>query len=163
MEDIRELLPDIVEEEGDEKRGLSIADREFRLKAQEEATWPALTDCDRVDRAFERLRDQGIVALHYAGYTMSDGLDDVAQVAAESSGRFWGYCFYHGQDVERAVASGDLWVAFGDLSEGDERKVEAGQAVLAALRSSGLTAKWDGDPEKRIHVSLQWKRRLTKR
>jgi uncharacterized protein DUF6891 len=161
MADIREMLPDIVEEERDEERGLALAAAEYREKEEDEAVWPQQTDCDRLDVAFEDLWAQGVVALHNAGYTMSDGLDDVAEAAAEQGdANHWGYCFYHGQDVERAVASGDLMLAFGDLNPDDRRKAEAGRVVLAALRSKGLAASWDGDAEKRIQVSLQWKRRL---
>ena len=119
-----------------------------------------MTDCDRLDEAFESLRTQGIVALHNAGYTMSDGHSDVAEaLAARDAGRFFGFCFYHGQDVERAVSSGELWLAFGALQEDDERKREAGQAVRGALEKAGLHVQWDGNPETRILVRLDWKRR----
>ena len=150
MDDIAEMLHDIVEEDGDEERGLACAETEFLRKRAAEASWESQTDCDRLDAAFEALFERGVLALQNAGDTMSDGLDDVSEeLGRQDVGAFWGYCFYHGQDVERAIASGELWIAFGDSSPDDLRKGEAGAAVLAALRASGLEAQWDGDPEQR--------------
>ena len=49
---------------------------------------------------------------------MSDGLSDISEYLAEN-GRdgILGYCFYHGQDLERAIAGGGLMLAFGDLED----------------------------------------------
>src|SRR5262245_22315258 len=49
-------------------------EQEFRRKRAEEAAWPDVTDCDRLDRVFESLENQGIMALQNAGQTQSDGL-----------------------------------------------------------------------------------------
>ena len=77
---------------------------EFKTKAAAEKSWPKETDCDRLDRAFDALMAAGICALHNAGYTQSDGHADVAQeLHDQGREKFHGYCFYHGQDVERAV------------------------------------------------------------
>ena len=40
-------------------------------------SWPQVTDCDRLDRAFAALEQQGVIALHRAGCTQSDGLEEV--------------------------------------------------------------------------------------
>ena len=42
-------------------------------------TWPAVTDCDRLDQAFAALNARGIIALQNAGYTQSDGYGDISQ------------------------------------------------------------------------------------
>ena len=52
---------------------------EMAKKRAEEATWPATTDCDRLDRVFEALEAQGIIALQDAGLTKSDGLEEVTE------------------------------------------------------------------------------------
>src|SRR5262245_35182424 len=43
-----------------------------RLKAEQES-WPNVTDCDRLDRAFAALRAENILAIHNAGLTFSEG------------------------------------------------------------------------------------------
>src|SRR5262245_61521039 len=43
---------------------------------ESQAGWPAVTDCDRLDRAFERLNSRGVIAMHNTGMTQSDGYDD---------------------------------------------------------------------------------------
>src|SRR5262249_28086762 len=82
-------------------------------KEAEEATWGSVTDCDRLDQVFDSLEEQGILALQNAGYTQSEGISDVSELyhdaGSEQSG-IVGYCFYHGQDLERVMASGNLWL-----------------------------------------------------
>lgn len=95
------MIDDILEEDADEEMIRTAVPREFAAKAAAESTWPATTDCDRLDLAFEALNAKGVIALHDAGYTMSDGHDDVGEALnLRGHGGVIGYCFYHGQDVE---------------------------------------------------------------
>jgi hypothetical protein len=155
------MIDDLLEEGADEAMLRAAVRPEFDRKAAAEASWPNTTDCDRLDRAFEDLNARGVVALHNAGYTMSDGLDDVSQVLHER-GRAGvnGYCFYHGQDVKRAVEGGGLMVAFGDFDGDKGGKAEVGRLVKEALQQSGLTVEWNGDPKTRLSMpDFDWKRR----
>lgn len=126
-----------------------------------EKTWPRETDCDRLDRAFDELTSAGIIALHNAGYTMSDGISDVNQVLHDwGRSNVKGYCFYHGQDLERAVARDGLTVAFGDLDDVASQKATIGQTVKKVLESHGFVVQWNGDPETRLEIpKFDWKRR----
>ena len=90
---------------------------EFEKKLQAEAGWEEVTDCDRLDSVFYTLHEHGICALGKTGYEMSDGYSAVAEaVAIAPQGHYHGYCFYHGQDVEHAIAGRGIMIAFGDLS-----------------------------------------------
>ena len=92
---------------------------------------------------------------------MSDGISDVSEVLHEQ-GRtgIRGYCFYHGQDVERAVAGAGLTIAFGDLDDDKRKKTEIGHLVKDVLREAGFTVEWNGDPETRLNLpKIDWKRR----
>src|ERR1700752_5130342 len=84
----------------DEAEVIAAVDTAFAALAQDKATWPTTTDCDRLDGAFAVLNTRGIIALQNAGYTQSDGYDDVRESYHEHSDRdaVIGYCFYHGQD-----------------------------------------------------------------
>ena len=159
--EVQEMIDDILEEDADEAMLRAAVAPEFEKKRAAEASWPAETDCDQLDETFAALDAQGVIALHNAGYTMSDGISDVAEVLHER-GRSGvrGYCFYHGQDVERAVAGGGLWIAFGDVDDVPLQKTEIGKIVRAELEKQGFRVEWDGDPETRLYLpDLNWRRR----
>ena len=89
---------------------------------QEKEQWPEVTDCDRLDEAFEAINTRGIIAIQNAGYTQSDGYHDFREAYARhpKKSEVLGYCFYHGQDLERAVRGGGLYLAFGPTDPTDE-------------------------------------------
>ncbi len=128
-----------------------------------EQTWPATTDCDRLDRAFERLNGETILAVHNAGYTQSDGLDCVRELYHERGGEqssLTGFCFYHEQDLERALRGQGLMLAFGAVDGSDERGLEVGRRIQQALTDEGFMVAWDGSMDQRIAIKkLNWQRR----
>jgi len=160
-EDVQQVIDDLLEEGADEPMLRAAVLPEFEKKALAEQAWPAENDCDKLDAAFESLEEQGILALHNAGYTMSDGHEDAAAIIQESGPeQFIGYCFYHGQDVERALTGGGLLIAFDHVHGEVPEKVSIGRAVQAALAAQGLATEWNGDPETRINLpDFDWKRR----
>lgn len=159
--EVQRVIDDLLEPGADEAYLRAAVLPEFAKKADAEKVWPALTDCDRLDAAFESLEESGILALHNAGYSMSDGHEDAAAILEESAGaHFIGYCFYHGQDVERALTGGGLMIAFDHVQGDVPEKADIGGAVVTALKSQGLSPVWDGDPETRIELpAFSWKRR----
>jgi hypothetical protein len=159
---IDQQIDDLLEEDSDEQALRAAAQTELRAKKAAEASWPAVTDCDRLDAAFAELERSGLIALQNAGYTMSDGHSDVGDVLARRErDQVKGFCFYHGQDLERAVEGGGLMLAYGDLDAEPGAKTAVGHLVAAALRRAGFEVEWNGDPEKRIFLPrVDWKRRL---
>jgi hypothetical protein len=137
----------------------------FRPKRAEEATWPAVTDSDRLDRVFEALETQGIIVEQDAGLTKSDGLEIVTQAYedAEAEGvgaSIEGYCFYHGQDLQRVMKTGDLCLAFGHISGEDEPGVDIGRRIKRAFEAAGFAVEWDGTIGRRLLVKgIRWRRR----
>jgi hypothetical protein len=76
-----------------------------------------------------------------------------------------GGCFYHFQDLERAVHDKGLLLGFGTFGERAGR-VDADRALAAeiveVLCAHGVPASWDGDPAKRIAIApFPWWRPLT--
>ena len=166
LPDVLEMLEDCYEDDGDEedadKQMLEeYAESEFQAKREAEATWPPVTDCTRLDAAFDDLNGMGIIALHNAGYTLSDGISDVAEVLAESDrDKVKGYCFYHEQDVERAIDGHGLMLAYGDIEDTAEGKLAVAELVKAELEQQGFMVEWNGDPEVRIDLPrIVWQRR----
>jgi hypothetical protein len=130
----------------------------------EKKSWPAVTDYDRLRTAFETLGAQGVIAMHNAGNTQSDGFSDFREALANTpdKSKILGYCFYHWQDVEHAVEGRGLYLAFGpsDPKEEETRGVEVGNMVTDALKQAGLLTSWDGTFNKRILLpDFAWKRR----
>jgi hypothetical protein len=136
---------------------------EFAHKQSAEQTWPKQTDYDRLDQVFNTLNTIGILALQNAGYTQSDGLDDIAQLYAEAGDEqssIRGYCFYHGQDLERAVQGEGLYLTFGHVDDTDEGKVEIGRSIEQVLSQKDLLAVWDRNGQTRIFLpNIDWKKR----
>jgi hypothetical protein len=142
----------------------AVLDRELHQFESEKASWPTVTDCDRLDRAFEAIGQRGIIALHNAGYTQSDGYEAVneAYVDVEDEEQIIGYCFYHGQDLEHAVREGGLYLAFGPADPEDEEAQGpiVGRVICEELERAGLEVEWDGTFQQRIYLpKLRWQRR----
>jgi hypothetical protein len=159
--DVDQMIGDILEDEADEASLRAAVRPEFARKAAAQASWPTTTDCDRLDEAFKELNARGIIALQNTGLAMSDGIADVSQVLHQRGRKgVKGYCFYHGQDLERAVAGVGLWLAFGDLDQDPQKKAEVGRTVKAVFERFGFRVEWNGDPETRLCLpDIDWKRR----
>jgi hypothetical protein len=138
-------------------------DKAVRKKRNEDERWPATTDCDRLDEVFEALEDQGIIALQDAGYTQDNGLDDVTEIYHEAGGEesdIVGYCFFHGQDLERVMRSGKLFLTYGDILGDDDKGTEIGQRIKRAFEEAGFTIEWNGSIKSRLLVKdFCWQRR----
>jgi hypothetical protein len=152
----------------DEAEVTVAADAAFASLARDRTTWPATTDCDRLDGVFAALNTRGIIALHNAGLTQSDGYHEVVEIYAERSDRntIIGYCFYHGQDLEGAVQGQDLYLAFGPMDAQKEQTEgpRIGAMIADELTRAGFAVTWNGTFAERIFVpSIDWKRRRSRR
>jgi len=134
----------------------------FQAHARAQATWPPVTDCDRLDFAFAELERRGIVARQNFSCCMNCGSKEiwgeVADVQAE--GRvIHGCAFYHEQDTRRAAEGGGVLLAFQADTEGDAAAVKVGREIVEVLRAHGLSPEWNGTAALRINVPMDWKRR----
>jgi hypothetical protein len=120
---------------------------------------------EAIDRAFAALHAQGIIALQAAGYTQSDGWDDAREIAMswERTGRSArGACFYHEQDLARAVRGGGLMLSFGSF-RGEDDTLGVGREIVRVLGEHGVPTEWTEDAKKRIGIPpFPWHRRPAK-
>jgi hypothetical protein len=164
-EEVASLIEDQLGEgdEVDEGWLRKVIRSEVAAKRKAEKTWPKVTDCDRLDRAFKALERQGVIALHMAGFTQTDGLEEVEDAYREAGGKkskYAGHCFYTEQDQEAALDGSGMYIGFGHLSGDDAKGVEVGQMVRAALEREGLKVEWDGTIGRRLYVKgFRWQRR----
>lgn len=161
-------------------RALSILAREYdidelRPHAQEaleecvaehmrqEKTWPAFTDCDRLDAAFADLEAQGIVCrqnFSCCGTCASGEILDEIEAERARGREIVGCAHYDVQGTEGAVRGHGVWLSYGSVLEGERASVDIGHQVVRAIQARGLKARWNGRLSDRIHVRLDWKRRL---
>jgi hypothetical protein len=162
QDELPSMMEDILDGDAEQDMLIDFMDVEWKKKQDAEKTWPEKTDCDRLNAVFQELTDAKIVALQNAGYTMSDGHTEVDEALHEKPENFYqGYCFYHGQDLERVVKGQELMLAYGDLKDTEAGKKVIGKIVCDALKSHGFNTVWDGSPQTRISVpGISWKRRL---
>jgi hypothetical protein len=134
----------------------------LQAHARAQVTWPAETDCDRLDAAFAELEERGIVARQDFSCCNNCGSTEIwSEVReAEEDGRvIHGCTFYHHQDTEVAVNGGGLCLGYQAVADGEEAQVAVGHEIVQVLRTHGFEPRWDGSTEKRIWFPLDWKRR----
>jgi uncharacterized protein DUF6891 len=164
--DIAENAVEVLSDEHDEKvlrtHAMNLTREAIEAHRREQATWPVMTDCDRLDAAFAELERKGIVARQNFTCCQTCGhyeIGDEITVARRAGREVRGYTFYHMQDTESAVEGGGLYLAYGAVPSVDGALVAVGREIVEALHRHGLESKWDGSGNARIFVVLDWKRR----
>jgi hypothetical protein len=130
--------------------------------AEAQKSWPAATDCDRLDAAFTALDANGIISRQHfscCGNCGSHEIWDEIDTAKAEGRPARGYAFYHVQDTEAAVDGYGIYLNYGACDEGEAAAVAVGQDIVAVLEGHGLKTDWNGSWDKRIGVELDWKRR----
>ena len=136
---------------------------EWNSRLNETKTWKTPTDTERLIAAFDELCDQNIIALHNAGYTTSDGeyeVVDVERKLRDNGIVSDGYCFYHEQDLSRAIAKEDpsLYIAFQKVdNEDDAVTIAVGKKVVEVLKKHQFEVDWNESPTTKILIpNFKW-------
>lgn len=161
---IVDVALDLVDDDAGRERLRVAAEHLLRTMGEaqlwEQAGWPDETDCDRLDRAFQALERRGIVARQQFSCCQGCGSREIWDEVDEAKAAgvpVRGHTYFHQQDTERAAEGLGLYMAFGSVRGGGD--AEVGREIVEVLRAHGLDAEWDGSPETRILVPLEWKRR----
>ncbi|MBW1655096.1 DUF6891 domain-containing protein [Flavobacterium quisquiliarum] len=168
IDDIKENIMEEIEdnefeEEISEAWAFEKIDEEYQKLLAESEQWKSPTDTERLINAFDELCDQNIVALHNAGYTTSDGEYEVVEVERElreNGVTSDGYCFYHEQDLARAIdpENPSLYIAFQKVDNSDPAvTIEVGKKVAEVLRNNGFEVKWEETASRKIEIpNFRW-------
>jgi hypothetical protein len=137
--------------------------RQWDDKKSVEAKWPQVTDCDRLDGVFSNLITSGILAMQNAGYTISQGEEDIVaewRERGEGTSKLVGYTFYHGQDLEHVIDSGVLALAYGIMPRIETDVRDIALQIVKALAAENFLVTPPPDIQTRIFVSgLNWQKR----
>jgi hypothetical protein len=126
-----------------------------------QASWPATTDCDRLDAAFQELNRNGIVSRQDFSCCGTCGHVEMGQeMRAEiaKGHKVRGYAYYHMQDTDRATDGLGLLLGYSSLVGGSPAGEAVGHEIEATLQRHGLATEWNGSFNNRIGVKLDWKR-----
>lgn len=172
-EDIIENVLEEVEDNGFEDEITeewieSTIESEFEKLQIESEQWERPTQTERLTQAFDELCTLNIIALHNAGYTTSDGEDEVIEVESElreNGVQSDGYCFYHQQDLERAIdpEAPSLYIAFQKVNNNtDEVTIGVGKQVVQILKNHGFDVVWDETVNRKIELpGFAWQKIYT--
>ncbi|HEU5109794.1 MAG TPA: hypothetical protein VFT95_14725 [Micromonosporaceae bacterium] len=169
IEDAVELAMDEALDAGERLGGEAIrsiaaelVDRALSAHAERQASWPAVTDCDRLTAAFTELERSGIVARENFSCCTTCGVHEIGEEVERLDGVARGYTFFHEQDTEGAAEAGHpVFLSYGATRAGGGDPLAVGHEVVATLRRHGLDPHWNGDLARKIEVPLDWKRRRT--
>lgn len=130
---------------------------------REQAKWPKVTDCDRFDAAFSQLELDGVVCrqdFSCCGTCAAAEIWDEIEAEQDEGREVIGCAHYNWQDTESAVDGYGIYLSYGSVLESEQAAVDIGHKIADAMRSQGLKVTWDGTLSKRLHVALDWKRRM---
>lgn len=162
---IEEIEDNEFENEISEEWAFEHIDKEWESLITESKHWKNPTDTERLIKAFDELCDVNIIALHNAGFTTSDGEYEVVEVERElRKNRIAsdGYCFYHEQDLSRAIEklseNPSLYIAFQKVdNSNDEVTIGIGNKVADILKKNNFDIEWDGTATTKIKISnFRW-------
>lgn len=139
-----------------------LTERAIRKHLDAEKKWQEVTDCDKLDKVFERLEDEGIVSRQNFTCCQSCGHAEIWEEIeqAKQDHEVSGYVFYHQQDTERACDEGMLYLAYGSVENADASALAVATKISEELTSCGFKVDWNGSLEKRICLlNFDWRRR----
>lgn len=145
---------------------------------QEQASWPAETDCDRMDQAEAELRHRGILLWQVApccdtcsNAELPDRIDVVEQRHPGLRQKLRGYAFFIDQHLPEMLAKSttvSLYLAYGWIPpEGSDvadeeyaaQAVAIGQEIRTCLEQHDFEVEWNGELSRKIGLTLNWQRR----
>lgn len=148
------------------------------LYSLEQEKWPVETDCDRLNRAEDELRDSGILLWQVSpccdtcsNSELPDRIDAVNQEYPGFREKVRGYAFFIDQNMADMLSESteiSIYLAYGwfpadgeSVSQNDyeNNAIKIGNEVCKILIKQGLKPNWDGDLKKKIGLSLSWQRR----
>jgi hypothetical protein len=110
----------------------------------------------KLENAFIKLSNEGIVAIHNCGYDIEEGVNDAFELQVHLLNNKYnaqGFCFYTFEDVEYAIFDSYLKITFGDFENDEDKALEIGRIVSKYLKDEGLNIVWDETVNNQIEIN----------
>lgn len=162
FDSIREMFYD--EDDFDEEWLRQTISEKYEQHQKDSLTWTKPTDFDKLAKAFDELIEEKIVCLHKAGYTKQDGEGDCMEIIEKLKKlkvKAIGYCYYHSQDLARAVDPDirNLYLGFDSPTQDDNEALEVANKIVSSLKKYGFDVDWTGTVDQRIEIkNITWRK-----
>ena len=114
----------------------------------------------KLENAFIKLAQEGIVAIHNCGYDLEEGVADAVELQVHLLNHKFapqGCCFYTFEDVEDAIFDGNLNITFGDFENDENDALKIGKTVCKYLKDENFTIDWDETVNNQIEINpFKW-------
>jgi hypothetical protein len=152
------------EEDFDEAWLREVIVDKFQQHQTESFSWQHPTDFERLAKTFDELILEKIVCLHNSGYTKSDGEGDCMQTIERLDKlgiKAKGFCYYHSQDLGRAVDPQirNLYLGFDSSKRDDNEALRVANDIVEKLKQNGFEVAWTGTVDQRIEIkNINWQK-----
>jgi hypothetical protein len=165
-EEMMESIAEMFEEEDDFDEDWLAETIEARCNEHRDNSfnWSKPTDFDRLDAAFTELIKQYIVCLHKAGNTKQDAIGDCEEAINELDDmgiEAIGYCYYHYQDLERAIdpTSRTLLLGYDSFIDDNKETLMIAKTIVETLKKHNFAITWNGSIQQRIQIdNINWQK-----
>ena len=110
----------------------------------------------KLEKVFNNLASQDIVAIHNCGYDIEEGVGDAFELFVHLTNNKFnpiGFCFYTFEDIEEAIFDNKLRITFGDFENNMDKAVEIGNTVAENLKEENFNIDWDGTVNNQIVIN----------
>lgn len=110
----------------------------------------------KLENAFEKLTQEGIVSIHNCGYDIEEGVADAFELQVHLLNNKivpYGFCFYTFEDVEDSILDGNLKITFGDFENDENKALEIGRIVSKHLKDEEFTINWNETVNNQIEIN----------
>ena len=162
FDSIKEMFHD--EEGFDENWLRQNISQEYEQHQRQSLNWIRPNDFDRLAKAFDQLINEKIVCLHKAGFTRQDGEGDCLETIErlnELGIKAIGFCYYHSQDLARAVDKSiqNLYLGFGSSTNDDNKAAQIADKIVSVLKENNFEVSWTGSVDQRIEIrNIIWQK-----
>lgn len=138
--------------------------KEFDIRKKESVSWQRPTDFEKLVKVFDQLNREKIISLHKAGHTRQDGESDCISIIKELESaetlNIKGYCYYHAQDLERAIKkNGNLYIGYNGYNQDDTLAKQVANRIVELLQTESFKIDWSGSLDDRIKITeIDWKK-----
>lgn len=139
-----------------------VISEQFAIHQKASLQWKQPTDFDRLRTVFDQLNKEKIVSLHKAGFTRTDAEHECREIIDELDGlgiKATGYCYYHIQDLERAMKEKILFIGYDSIDYNDEIAIAIANRIIVLLEENGFQTSWNGSVKTRIKIeNIHWQK-----